>query len=52
MYAGDWTASMCLTEAHAGTDLGMIRTKAIPQADDSYLISGTKIFITAGEHTS
>ena len=50
MYAGDWSASMCLTEAHAGTDLGMIRTKAVPQADDSYLISGTKIFITAGEH--
>jgi len=50
MYAGDWSASMCLTEAHAGTDLGMIRTKAIPQADDSYLVSGTKIFITAGEH--
>ena len=41
---------MCLTEAHAGTDLGMIRTKAIPQDDDSYLITGTKIFITAGEH--
>jgi len=50
MYAGDWSASMCLTEAHAGTDLGMVRTKAVPQADDSYLISGTKIFITAGEH--
>ena len=50
MYAGDWSASMCLTESHAGTDLGMIRTKAVPQADDSYLISGTKIFITAGEH--
>jgi alkylation response protein AidB-like acyl-CoA dehydrogenase len=50
MYAGDWSASMCLTEAHAGTDLGMIRTKAIPQDDDSYLVSGTKIFITAGEH--
>jgi alkylation response protein AidB-like acyl-CoA dehydrogenase len=50
MYAGDWSASMCLTEAHAGTDLGMIRTKAVPQADDSYLVSGTKIFITAGEH--
>ncbi len=50
MYAGDWSATMCLTEAHAGTDLGMIRTKAIPQDDDSYLVSGTKIFITAGEH--
>lgn len=50
MYAGDWSASMCLTEAHAGTDLGMIRTKAVPQDDGSYLVSGTKIFITAGEH--
>jgi alkylation response protein AidB-like acyl-CoA dehydrogenase len=50
MYAGEWSATMCLTEAHAGTDLGMIRTKAIPQNDDSYLVSGTKIFITAGEH--
>ncbi|MGB1263400.1 MAG: acyl-CoA dehydrogenase C-terminal domain-containing protein [Cognaticolwellia sp.] len=50
MYAGDWSASMCLTESHAGTDLGMIRTKALPQEDGSYLVSGTKIFITAGEH--
>lgn len=50
LYAGDWTASMCLTESHAGTDLGMIRTKAEPQDDGSYLISGNKIFITAGEH--
>jgi len=50
MYAGEWCASMCLTEAHAGTDLGMIRTKALPQDDGSYLVSGTKIFITAGEH--
>ena len=50
LYAGDWTASMCLTEAHAGTDLGMIRTKAIAQADGSYCISGSKMFITAGEH--
>lgn len=50
MYAGEWAASMCLTEAHAGSDLGIIRTKAVPQQDDSYLISGTKIFITGGEH--
>ena len=50
MYAGDWTGSMCLTEAHSGTDLGMIRTKAIPQEDGSYRITGNKIFITAGEH--
>lgn len=50
MYAGEWTATMCLTESHAGTDLGMIRTKAIPQEDGSYRITGNKIFITAGEH--
>lgn len=50
MYSGAWSGSMCLTEAHAGTDLGIIRTKADPQADGSYKISGTKIFITGGEH--
>lgn len=50
MITGQWTGSMCLTEPHAGTDLGMIRTKAIPQDDGSFAISGTKIFITAGEH--
>ena len=50
MYSGEWAGSMCLTEAHAGTDLGIIRTKAEPQADGSYTISGTKIFITGGEH--
>ena len=50
MYEGRWTGTMCLTEPHAGTDLGMIRTKAVPQADGSYRIIGTKIFITAGEH--
>ena len=50
MYSGEWSGSMCLTEAHAGTDLGIIRTKAEPQADGSYTISGTKIFITGGEH--
>ncbi|VVO19458.1 acyl-CoA dehydrogenase C-terminal domain-containing protein [Pseudomonas fluorescens] len=50
LYAGVWAGSMCLTEPHAGTDLGMIRTKAEPQADGSYKISGTKIFITGGEH--
>ncbi|TEN43728.1 acyl-CoA dehydrogenase C-terminal domain-containing protein [Pseudomonas aeruginosa] len=49
MYAGTWVGSMCLTEPHAGTDLGIIRTKAEPQADGSYRISGTKIFITGGE---
>ena len=41
---------MCLTEPHAGTDLGMIRSKADPKADGSYAVTGTKIFITAGEH--
>lgn len=50
MYSGDWSASMCLTEAHSGSDLGIIRTKAIPQEDGSYDITGNKIFITGGEH--
>jgi len=50
MYSGDWSASMCLTEAHAGSDLGIIRTKAIPQEDGSYSVTGNKIFITGGEH--
>ncbi len=50
MYDGTWSGSMCLTEAHAGTDLGMIRTSAVPTADGNYELSGTKIFITAGEH--
>ncbi len=49
MYEGRWAGSMCLTEPHAGTDLRLIRTKAEPQADGSYAISGTKIFITGGE---
>ena len=49
MYEGRWAGSMCLTEPHAGTDLGIIRTKAEPQADGSYQVSGTKIFITGGE---
>jgi alkylation response protein AidB-like acyl-CoA dehydrogenase len=47
---GRWTGTMCLTEPHCGTDLGLLKTKAEPQADGSYLITGTKIFITAGEH--
>jgi len=50
MYTGDWAASMCLTESHSGSDLGIIRTKAIPQDDGSYNITGNKIFITGGEH--
>ena len=47
---GTWSGTMCLTEPHCGTDLGMLRTKAEPQADGSYKVSGTKIFISAGEH--
>ncbi|GER02619.1 hypothetical protein JCM17846_03010 [Iodidimonas nitroreducens] len=50
MIAGEWTGTMNLTEPHCGTDLGMIRTKAVPQDDGSYTLSGTKIFISAGEH--
>ncbi|MCF4997572.1 acyl-CoA dehydrogenase [Pseudomonas syringae] len=50
MYEGRWAGSMCLTEAHAGTDLGLIRTRAQPDADGSYAISGSKVFITGGEH--
>jgi len=50
MYSGLWAGSMCLTEPHAGTDLGIIRTKAEPQEDGSYKVTGTKIFITGGEH--
>ena len=48
--SGEWTGTMCLTEAHCGTDLGLLRTKAEPQADGSFLITGNKIFISAGEH--
>ena len=47
---GTWTGTMCLTESHAGTDLGMIRTRAVPAGDGAYLVTGTKIFISAGEH--
>jgi alkylation response protein AidB-like acyl-CoA dehydrogenase len=47
---GEWLATMCLTEPHAGSDLGLARTKALLQADGSYQISGTKIFISGGEH--
>ena len=50
LYSGQWSATMCLTEAHAGSDLGIIQTKAMPQDDGSYQISGSKIFITGGEH--
>ena len=47
---GSWTGTMCLTEAHCGTDLGLLRTKAEPNEDDSYRVNGTKIFISSGEH--
>ncbi len=47
---GTWGGTMCLTEAHCGTDLGLLRTKAVPQDDGSYAISGSKIFISSGEH--
>ncbi|MDC0851973.1 acyl-CoA dehydrogenase C-terminal domain-containing protein [Euryarchaeota archaeon] len=50
MASGKWSGTMCLTEPHAGTDLGMITTKAVPQEDGTYLVTGTKIFITYGEH--
>ncbi|KQY49028.1 acyl-CoA dehydrogenase C-terminal domain-containing protein [Rhizobium sp. Root483D2] len=50
MVAGDWTGTMNLTEPHCGTDLGLLRSKAVPQGDGSYRISGQKIFISAGEH--
>ena len=50
LYSGRWSASMCLTEPHSGTDLGLIKTKAIPNNQGSFDITGTKIFITGGEH--
>lgn len=50
LVSGEWTGTMCLTESHAGSDLGIIRTKAEPNEDGSYAISGEKIFISAGEH--
>lgn len=50
LYSGVWTGTMCLTEPHAGTDLGIIKTRAVPNDDGCFDITGTKIFITAGEH--
>src|SRR5262249_9610207 len=50
MVAGRWTGTMNLTEPHCGTDLGLLRTKAVKHGDGSYRITGTKIFISAGEH--
>ena len=47
---GSWSGTMCLTEPHCGTDLGQIRTRATPVGEDRYAITGTKIFISAGEH--
>jgi alkylation response protein AidB-like acyl-CoA dehydrogenase len=50
LVAGEWTGTMCLTEPQCGSDLGILRTAAMPQADGSYAITGTKIFISAGDH--
>ncbi|MFW2079880.1 acyl-CoA dehydrogenase C-terminal domain-containing protein [Acinetobacter guillouiae] len=50
IYSGEWSGTMCLTEPHAGTDLGIIKTKAEPNQDGTYNITGTKIFITGGDH--
>ena len=47
---GEWTSTMCLTESHCGTDLGLLRTKAVPQPDGTYRLSGSKIFISSGDH--
>jgi alkylation response protein AidB-like acyl-CoA dehydrogenase len=49
MVSGEWSGTMCLTEPHCGTDLGLLRTKAVPQQDGTYKITGSKIFISAGE---
>jgi len=51
MISGEWTGTMNLTEPHCGTDLGLLKTKAVPNADGSYKITGQKIFISAGEHS-
>lgn len=50
LVSGEWTATMCLTESHCGTDLRQIRTRAVPQADGSWRLSGGKIFISGGDH--
>lgn len=50
MVSSEWSGTMCLTEPHCGTDLGLMKTKAVPDTDGSYKITGTKIFISAGEH--
>jgi alkylation response protein AidB-like acyl-CoA dehydrogenase len=50
LISGEWSGTMCLTEAQCGTDLGMMKTKAVPLGDDSFAITGSKIFISSGEH--
>lgn len=50
LVSGEWTGTMCLTESQAGSDLGQVRTKAVPHGDGTYAITGEKIFISAGEH--
>ncbi|UAK24512.1 acyl-CoA dehydrogenase C-terminal domain-containing protein [Sphingomonas nostoxanthinifaciens] len=50
LVSGEWSGTMCLTEAHCGTDLGLLRTRAVPQGDGSCKLTGSKIFISAGEH--
>jgi butyryl-CoA dehydrogenase len=50
LVSGEWTGTMCLTESHCGTDLGLLKSKAEPQADGSFKLTGNKIFISAGEH--
>jgi alkylation response protein AidB-like acyl-CoA dehydrogenase len=50
MVSGEWSGAMCLTEPHCGTDLGLLRTRAEPREDGSYAVTGTKIFITGGDH--
>ena len=50
LVSGEWTGTMCLTESHCGTDLGLLKTRAQPQIDGSYQLTGSKIFISAGEH--
>jgi alkylation response protein AidB-like acyl-CoA dehydrogenase len=50
LISGEWTGTMCLTEAHCGTDLGLLRTKATPLGDGRYSVTGTKIFISSGDH--
>ncbi|MHB0774435.1 acyl-CoA dehydrogenase C-terminal domain-containing protein [Halomonas sp. WWR20] len=50
MYSGEWMGTMCLTEPHCGTDLGLIKTRAVPAGGDTYTVTGSKIWITGGEH--